>query len=381
MHSLHKGLLAEGVDVQVLADISEVGFPYQIYEGLPIWGIKFPSLTHHLMHPMNILLWFDRVKILKFVKENIPNIDLIQVTPFREPAFWGFWLSKNLNIPWVGRIACSGSYGDFHYISKYMSRNWMVRRLIPKLLKSCSAAIALDQETYREALENGLRADRVVIIPNAISLNELPCAESAARIPEDGSLLLLGRAAIQKHLGDVFKAYAICKHAKFENKTEYMPILNVVGGGDVRELKRLADQLGIQESVRFYGQLDDISAFLKGALCIINASESEGLPNAVLEASSYGVPAILSNIPIHREIARQTGMEEYLFPVGDERALCEGILRYLSLEGKEVAQKRIECCRFAQDFRKERRDEAYRTLYDRIVKAYDVENREPKEGN
>jgi glycosyltransferase involved in cell wall biosynthesis len=114
---------------------------------------------------------------------------------------------------------------------------------------------------------------------------------------------------------------------------------------------------------------------------MINPSESEGFPNAVLEACAYGVPGILSDIPIHREIAKNTNMEEFLFPVGDERTLCERIFRYLLLEEKEVIQKRIESFRFAQGFRKERRDEAYFTLYDRILKVYDIENGESKEGN
>ncbi len=382
MHSIHKGLVSRGIDVQVLADISYVRFPYQVFEGIPIWGVRFPILPRSVfLFPLMIQLWIRLKSILRLIKENIGQIDLIQVTPIRETALWGYWLSRALHVPWLGRIACSGSYGDFHYISKYMSRNWMVKRLIPQLLKNCSAAIALDQETYREAIEKGVGRDRVVIIPSAISFDELPCDEKAARIPEDGSLLFLGRVAIQKRLADVLRAYAICKQNKFEGKTNSMPILNIVGGGDVRELKSLAARLAIEESVKFCGQHDDVTVFLRRAICMINASESEGLPNAVLEASSYGVPGILSDIPIHREIAKQTGMEEFLFPVGDEGTLCERIFRYLSLEEKEVVQKRIESFHFAQGFRKERRDEAYCTLYDRIVKAYDVENRESKEGN
>jgi len=374
MHSIHKGLIARGVDVQVLADISNVGVPFQIFEGVPIWGINFPILPRSVLRPSMVKSWIRLKRILTLIKKDMGQIDLVQVTPIREVAMWGFWLSRALHVPWIGRIACSGSYGDFQYISKYMSRNWLARRLLPELLKTCSAAIALDQATYQEAIDNGVSQDRVLIIPSGIALDELPCAENAARIPEDGSLLFLGRVAVQKRLDDVLRAYSICKHNKLEGKTKSMPILNIVGGGDVYELKCLTDQLGIEENVKFYGQHDDISPFLRKAICMINASESEGMPNAVLEACAYGVPVILSDIPIHREIAKQTGMEEFLFPVGNERTLCQRIFRYLSLEEKEVVQKRINSFHFAQRFRKERRDKAYFTLYDRIVKSYDVEN-------
>jgi len=288
---------------------------------------------------------------------------------------WGFWLSRVLHVPWVGRMACSGSYGDFDYISKYMSRNWLVKRLFPELLRSCSAAIALDQETYREAIDNGVRQDGVFIIPSAITFNELPCAERAARIPEDGILLFLGRIALQKRLSDILKAYAICKQNRFEGKTKSMPILNIVGGGDVRELKSLAAQLGIEECVKFCGRHDDVTPFLRTAICMINASESEGMPNALLEACAYGVPGILSDIPIHCEIAKGTDMEEFLFPVGNERTLSERISKYLSLGEEQVVQKRMRCFQYAQGFNKEKRDEAYLALYDRIIEGPDTRNR------
>jgi len=381
MHAIHKGLVSRGIDVQVLADISHVRFPYQVFEGIPIWGVRFPILPRSALRASMIQSWIRLKRILRLIRKKMGQIDLVQVTPIREAALWGFWLSRPLNVPWVGRIACSGSYGDFHYISKYMLRNWLVKRLLPELLRSCSAAIALDQETYREAIDNGVRRDRVVIIPSAIAFDELPCVEKAARIPEDGILLSLGRIALQKRLSDVLKAYTLCKQNKFEGKTKSVPILNIVGGGDVHKLERLATQLGIEESVKFCGHHDDVTAFLRKAICMINASESEGMPNAVLEACAYGVPGILSDIPIHYEIARHTGMEQFLFPVGDERTLSERIFRYLSLEEKEVVQKRIESFQFAQGFRKERRDEAYFTLYDTIVKTHDVENEESKQSN
>ncbi|HAX98040.1 MAG TPA: hypothetical protein DCY12_03925 [Candidatus Atribacteria bacterium] len=369
MHSIHKGLIDRGVDVQVLADISKVGIPYQIFEGVPIWGIDFPVMPRSVFRFSMIQSWIKLIRIQKLVKKNMGQIDLVQVTPVREVAMWGFWLSRALHVPWVGRIACSGTYGDFHYISKYMSRNLLVKKLTPELLRSFSLVIALNQETYREAIDNGIRRSRVVIIQSAIVFDELPYLEKSIKVPEDGTLLFLGRIAPQKRLTDVLKAYAICKQDKFDGKNNSIPILNIVGGGDARELKRLAGQLGLGESVKFYGHQDDVTEFLRRAICMINASESEGMPNAVLEACAYGVPGILSDIPIHYEIARQTGMEDFLFSVGDEKKLSERIFRYLSLGKEQVTLKRIQSFQFAQGFSKERRDEAYFTLYDRIIKV------------
>jgi glycosyltransferase involved in cell wall biosynthesis len=374
MHSLHKGLISKGIDVQVLADISNVGVAYQVFEGVPIWGVRFPILARSLFRPSIIQSWLRFKRILRLVKINMGHFDLIQATPVREGALWGFWLSRHLRIPWVARVACSGSYGDFNYMGTYMSRNRLVKRMIPELLRSCSRIITLDQETYREALGIGLPEDKVVIIPNAVVLEEIPSSESVTKVPEGGILLFLGRVAPQKRVADLVKAYAMWKQNAWTNHERNSPILNIVGGGSVDDLKNLVASLGMQRSVEVVGYYESVQTFLKKAIAMINASESEGMPSAVLEACAYGVPAILSDIPIHREIAKRTGMEEFLFPVGDEKKLSERISRYLSLGEEYVVQKRILSYQYAQGFSKEKRDEAYCALYSRIMKAYGVEN-------
>lgn len=372
MHSVHKGLISKGIDVQVLADFSNVGLAYQVFEGVPIWGIQFPILPRSVLRLSMIQSWIRLKRILRLIKNNMGQIDLVQVTPIREVAVWGFWLSKAFHVPWVGRIACSGSYGDFGYMGKYMSRNSLVKRLIPELLRSCSRIIALDQETYREALGNGLPKDKVIIISNAVVFEEIPSNERAKEVPEGGILLFLGRVVPQKRVADIVKAYAIWRQNAGTNHERKLPILKIVGGGKIDDLKNLVRLLGIQGSVEVVGYCDNVDAFLQKAIAIINASEIEGMPNSVMEACAYGVPSILSSIPIHREIANRTGMVEFLFPVGDVKALSEKIGNYLSMEPNDMVQKRIQCYEYAQGFTKENRDSAYLNLYTKIIKGFGV---------
>jgi len=241
--------------------------------------------------------------------------------------------------------------------------------MIPGILGSCSRIITLDQETYREAIGSSLPEDKVVIVPNAVVLEEIPSSESAKEVPEGGTLLFLGRVAPQKRVADLVKAYAMEKQNTQTNHERNLPILNIVGGVSIDDLKNLIASLGIQWSVEVVGYRENVQTFLKKAIAMINPSESEGMPSAVLEACAYGVPAILSDIPVHREIAERTGMEEFLFPVGDAEKLSERISRYLSLPREHVVQKRILSYQYAQGFGKEKRDEAYCALYRRILKA------------
>lgn len=55
-------------------------------------------------------------------------------------------------------------------------------------------------------------------------------------------------------------------------------------------------------NVIFIGKTDKVKEYLQLSDVFISSSESEGLPNSVLEAIACGLPIILSNIPQHKEI-------------------------------------------------------------------------------
>ncbi|MBS3895451.1 glycosyltransferase family 1 protein [Silanimonas sp.] len=63
----------------------------------------------------------------------------------------------------------------------------------------------------------------------------------------------------------------------------------------------------------------DVKALLASSRCLIQASALEGFGLAVVEAGSMGVPLLLSDIPVFREIA---GGEAAYFEVGDAGALA-----------------------------------------------------------
>lgn len=111
-------------------------------------------------------------------------------------------------------------------------------------------------------------------------------------------------------------------------KPSVIAVSNVKKGKGLENVVQVFQALrerAIGDTVDFaiYGRLDDPEVFLPfsdsfisevylgtadqqeiygSALCILHLSESEGFPNAVLEATSVGVIPILSDIPVHREL-------------------------------------------------------------------------------
>jgi glycosyltransferase involved in cell wall biosynthesis len=69
--------------------------------------------------------------------------------------------------------------------------------------------------------------------------------------------------------------------------------VEIAGDGPLRPiLEKLAGDLNVSQNVLFQGVIDDVSAFLNGARFLVHTSESEGCPNAVMEAMACGLPVV-----------------------------------------------------------------------------------------
>ena len=97
--------------------------------------------------------------------------------------------------------------------------------------------------------------------------------------------------------------------------------LCVLGDGPLLDAtKRSAAQYG---NISFKGKVDNVDDYLMAADCFISTSLSEGLPNSVIEALSWGLPTILSDIPAHREIHQIEKRSGDLFSLDNPHALTE----------------------------------------------------------
>ena len=116
----------------------------------------------------------------------------------------------------------------------------------------------------------------------------------------------------------------------------------VIAGGSsfsddyVAALERLA---GEDDRVLLTGYLygEDLAALYQHAGVFVLPSVLEGLPLTLLEAASFGVPIVASDIPPHREVLAADGPGRRLVPVGDEAALA-GAVADLLLRG-DAAQR------------------------------------------
>lgn len=73
--------------------------------------------------------------------------------------------------------------------------------------------------------------------------------------------------------------------------------LAFAGGGSLAiQLQNLAQELQLEDRIFWLGKMDQIDRFYNALSCFCLFSENEGLPLAILEALSSGIPVVASNV-------------------------------------------------------------------------------------
>ncbi|MBE9129855.1 glycosyltransferase [Coleofasciculus sp. LEGE 07081] len=144
---------------------------------------------------------------------------------------------------------------------------------------------------------------RVWVIPNGVSEQTVVSKSNEVAADQRFKLLFLGRLHPKKGLSELITSLAILKqrHSNFLRKFE----VNLVGWGDDSYIKKLELQvsaLELSDCVYFRGAAfdEEKASYFASANAFILPSFSEGLPMAVLEAWSYGLPVLMTpecNLP------------------------------------------------------------------------------------
>ncbi len=113
---------------------------------------------------------------------------------------------------------------------------------------------------------------------------------------QEKSTLVLGTAAATniKYKG---QQYVLMALAKLKKETNFNFLYQIAGNGDTSYLRSLVDKYDLSNSVQFMGSISrtDMNDWYKGLDIYVQPSLTEGLPRALIEAMSNGLPCIGSN--------------------------------------------------------------------------------------
>lgn len=138
--------------------------------------------------------------------------------------------------------------------------------------------------------------------------------------------------------------------------------------GYVRELERLcAADPRVVVAGFVYGKV--LEELYSNALAFVLPSFLEGLPLVLLEAASYGIPVIASDIPSIAEIVGPSGPGRRLFEPGDETALASSIRGVMAGRQEERSGAAELACQILGSYSWEPVASSTEALYLRLVGA------------
>lgn len=223
------------------------------------------------------------LSLLKFIKcMFVGNIDVIHIHMAQDGSFY----RKSLIIL-IGKLFRKKILLHMHasqFDKFYFNSSNLSKRYIRFILKLPNRIIVLSErwkEFYKQITDN-----EIVIVNNAVLVDKY-------KYNNNGNIIsFMGRLCERKGIYDVLKVSTkiLEEHKNIK--------LYLCGDGDVEKVKDIILQEGLSNRIIVTGWINDYDKekILKNSIINILPSYNEGMPMAILETMSKGIPNVSTNI-------------------------------------------------------------------------------------
>lgn len=352
--SLSRGAIKFGHSVSVVCFRKKLAKREEMVDGVKI--IRAPIDMMIASQPLGIKYFYNCIKAAK-------NADIVHIhAPNMLAALCALFVSKKTRIlvHWHSDVIDKGILGKF------------LRPLESALLRKAYSIIALTQ-TYADASHTLVPfKSKVKVVPYGSRNNKLDSLNSALRpslvnrVKEKKIVLAVGRLV-------PYKGYDI-----LINAAKYLcddSVIVIVGGGPLEsDLHQKIEEAGVRERVVLAGQLsdDDLHVLFERAtlFCLPSTYRAEAFGVVLVEAMTYGLPIVASDIPGSGvPWVNQHGVSGLNVAVGDPVALataCNQILSSPEFRNK-LSQGALQ--RYAAEFTEEASVNRMMQIYYQTLKA------------
>ncbi|MFH1051041.1 MAG: glycosyltransferase family 4 protein [bacterium] len=306
-HEIFKRIAAKGHDVTLFCSKFEDSEDEEIIDGIKIIRIGSRSLFN---------FYVKKTYMNKFRYENFDIvIDDINKIPFYTPRY-----VKEPLLAISHHFFGKSIYRETNFISG--SYVYLSEKLVDYVYKKTPFAV-VSQSTLDEFTERGFNSELFSIVPNAIAQELFPMKVSDKY--EKPTITYFGRLKKYKSVDHLVKAFSIVKREIPDAQ------LHFLGRGDFRpELEKLAIELGIENSTKFFGFVteEEKIKYLSLAHCAVNTSMKEGWGITNIEANACGTPVISADVPGLRDsvLKDESGL---LYEYGNIEQLTELLIKVL----------------------------------------------------
>ena len=179
-------------------------------------------------------------------------------------------------------------------------------------------------------------------VPNGINLPTIPY-ETPKKTTLKKSLginnnlfvwLAVGRLEEAKDYFNLLEA--VKELIKFQSNFVFL----IAGSGSLKQaISDKITSLGLQQYVKLLGRRNDIPDLLQMADAFVMSSAWEGLPIAILEAASYGLPAVVTDVGGCKEIVEDQ-KNGFVVPSKNPMKLSEALRKMMQLPNESIIAMR-----------------------------------------
>ncbi|NQU77332.1 glycosyltransferase [Candidatus Falkowbacteria bacterium] len=261
--------------------------------------------------------WWPLIKKVKriILKENINVIHFGQYVHY-------ILLATILKMPYIVYIQGSS-------LSNY-TKSLFGKKLAYYNLKKADTIIATSNFLKNKVIKLGIEKEKIKVVHPGINLDEFDFQIDKTPLPpaqntQDKKIILSVGHLIK------LKGYDLAIKALKDIQKEIPNILYIIiGGGEEKEnLKKLAQELNLEDKVIFTGEIKDkkeLSKYYQAADIFAGPSRSEGFGIVFLEARAFGLPIVASDVGGVKEAA---GVKGLLIRPEDSECLAENIIKIL----------------------------------------------------
>ncbi|MDH7602988.1 MAG: glycosyltransferase family 4 protein [Armatimonadota bacterium] len=298
------------------------------------------------------------------------NADIVHTqTPFILGITAARW-ARNLGIPLVStNHTLYTEYAHYVPVRPMIITKLAIVQLMKWYYSKCDLIVAPSRTVEQILRSYGITRPIEVVKTGVVPAAEMPSGtrekvRSDLGIgPEDFVLLYVGRIAREKNLDMLLRAFA-----KLLSGYPRVKLLLVGGGPALRETRRLASRLGIEDSVRFVGALrrPDIDPIFVASDVFVFPSTTETQGIAICEAMSAGLPVVAVNAGgIPENIS--DGVDGILTP-DDPDAFASAVER-LMVDDEERRRMGMSAKQNASRFSVEAMGDRFEKIYSDVIKS------------